>query len=135
MRQIYRVLGLFLVTMSAGTVWADSFEVIRQLAEQGNSQGQAKLASLYLLGREGVEKDEKQAALWMEKAANQGLVDAQVVMGAMYDRGLGVIADRDKATQWYEKAPLPRGMVLRWPFWAKMMPPKAVCNSIIRPCV
>lgn len=104
MRLLYRVLGLFLLTMLAGTVWADSFEVIRQQAEQGSSQGQAKLASLYLLGREGVEKDEKQAALWMEKAANQGLVDAQVVMGAMYDRGLGVIADRDKATQWYEKA-------------------------------
>lgn len=79
-------------------------EAVRQQAEQGAAQAQAKLAAFYLLGREGVEQDDKQAALWMEKAANQGLVDAQVVMGAMYDRGLGVTADRDKATQWYEKA-------------------------------
>lgn len=32
----------------------------------------------------------------MEKAANQGLVDAQVALAAMYDRGLGVTSDRDK---------------------------------------
>jgi len=74
------------------------------LAEQGDAQAQAQMASLYLLGRDGFEKDEKLAAEWMEKAASQGLVDAQVVMAAMYDKGLGVTGDRDKATQWYEKA-------------------------------
>jgi TPR repeat protein len=104
MRRFFRLLGFLVLATVIGTVWADSIEHIRQQAEQGNPQGQAKLASMYLLGRDGVEKDEKMASLWMEKAANQGLVDAQVVMGAMYDRGLGVVADREKATQWYEKA-------------------------------
>ncbi|MCQ8118708.1 tetratricopeptide repeat protein [Methylomonas rosea] len=85
----------------AGAVKADS---VKEMADRGNAQAQAKLASLYLLGREGFEKDEHKAAEWMEKAANQGLLDAQVVMGAMYDRGMGVISDRDKATDWYEKA-------------------------------
>lgn len=92
-----------LVLVSA-TVLAEPPDAIRQQAEQGAALAQAKLAALYILGRDGVEKDESQAAIWMEKAANQGLVDAQVVMAAMYDRGMGVVADRDKSTQWYEKA-------------------------------
>lgn len=81
--------------------WADG---VQQAAEQGSPQAQAKLAALYLLGRDGYEKNDKLAAEWMEKAAKQGNVDAQVVMGALYDRGQGVTGDTDKATQWYEKA-------------------------------
>ena len=99
-----KVLYLCLLLLQSAAVFAQNAEGVRQLAEQGDPMAQAKLASLYLLGRDGVEKDEKQAAVWMEKAANQGLVDAQVVMAALYDRGMGVTGDRDKATQWYEKA-------------------------------
>lgn len=84
--------------------WADNVDLIRQAAEGGDAQAQAKLASLYLLGREGMDKNDQLAATWMEKAADQGLLDAQVVMGALYDRGIGVSADRDKATDWYQKA-------------------------------
>jgi TPR repeat protein len=95
---------LCLLLLQSAALYAQDAVGIKQSAEQGNAQAQAKLASLYLLGRDGFEKDEKLAAEWMEKAANQGLVDAQVVMAAMYDKGMGVVGDRDKATQWYEKA-------------------------------
>ncbi len=79
-------------------------EEITELAEQGDALGQAKLASLYLLGRSGIEVDHIIAAKWMEKAANQGLVEAQVTMAALYDRGMGVKGDKKTATRWYEKA-------------------------------
>lgn len=85
-------------------VGAQSTEEIKQLAEQGDALGQAKLASLYLLGRNEIEVDNKMAAKWMSKAAKQGLVEAQVVLAAMYDRGIGMKGDRKKATEWYEKA-------------------------------
>ena len=78
-------------------------EVIQQ-AEQGDALSQAKLAAMYLLGREGLAKNPVKAAEWMEKAADQGLLEAQVVMAAMYDRGLGVKQDVKTATGWYEKA-------------------------------
>lgn len=99
-----KIIYLCLLLLPATNVLAQNAEGVKQLAEQGNPLAQAKLASLYLLGRDGFERDEKQAAEWMEKAANQGLIDAQVVMAAMYDKGMGVVGDRDKATQWYEKA-------------------------------
>ena len=104
MKPMKVIAGLCAVLFSVGVIAGEAVDAVRQQVEQGVALAQAKLASIYLLGRDGVEKDERQAALWMEKAANQGLLDAQVVMGAMYDRGMGVPADRDKATQWYEKA-------------------------------
>jgi TPR repeat protein len=98
---MYKILVFCLLSLQLNLVWADD---VKELAERGDAQAQAKLASQYLLGRDGIEKDEKKAAEWMEKAANQGLIDAQVAIAAMYDRGLGVAADRDKSTHWYEKA-------------------------------
>ncbi|MGZ4957669.1 MAG: tetratricopeptide repeat protein [Methylomonas sp.] len=99
-----KIISLCFLLVFSTAALAQNSDAIKQLAAQGDAQAQAKLASLYLLGREGFEKDEKLAAEWMEKAADQGLVDAQVVMAAMYDKGMGVAGDRDKATQWYEKA-------------------------------
>lgn len=83
---------------------AQTVEEITQLAEQGDALGQAKFASLYVLGRNGVEKNHKKAAEWMVKSAEQGLVEAQATIAAMYDIGFGVRGDRNKSTQWYEKA-------------------------------
>jgi len=77
---------------------------VTQQAEQGNALAQAKLGSLYLLGQDGHDKDEKKAAEWMLKSANQGFLEAQVIMAAMYDRGLGIEMDVHKATAFYEKA-------------------------------
>lgn len=104
MFRLTRLIGVLALIFMCGQAGAESAEQIMQAARQGDSQAQAKLASLYLLGRDGLEKDEKLAAEWMEKSANQGVVDAQVVMGAFYDRGIGVVADRDQATRWYENA-------------------------------
>jgi TPR repeat protein len=85
-------------------VAAQTADEIKQLAEQGDALGQAKLASLYILGKKGVEADNKLAAEWMKKAAKQGLLEAQAVVAAMYDIGMGMQGDRKKSTQWYEKA-------------------------------
>ena len=87
----------------AGTATDKAIE-IQQIAEKNDALGQAKMASLYLLGREGIDKNDKLAAEWMLKAAKQGLVEAQVVMAAMYDRGLGVKHNVKTADSWYEKA-------------------------------
>ncbi|MDO9271124.1 MAG: sel1 repeat family protein [Methylobacter sp.] len=71
---------------------------------QGNAEAQAKLGAMYLLGRNGVETDEQKAAEWMLKSANQGFIEAEVIMAALYDRGMGVKNDVKMATAWYEKA-------------------------------
>ncbi|MFI3157294.1 MAG: tetratricopeptide repeat protein [Methylococcaceae bacterium] len=77
---------------------------VRQLAMQGSAEAQAKLGAMYLLGRDGVEVDEQKAAEWLLKSANQGFIEAEVIMAALYDRGMGVKNDVKMATAWYEKA-------------------------------
>lgn len=104
MLKVIKVVFISLLLSTGMTATAQTTEEIKQLAEQGDALGQAKLASLYILGRNGVELDNKLAARWMLKAAEQGLIEAQATMAAMYDRGMGVKGDRDVATQWYEKA-------------------------------
>ncbi len=104
------VLSLTLLLISTGAVQAaeqsrsETENAVAQSAEQGNALAQAKLGALYLLGRDEHEKDEKKAFEWLLKAANQGVLEAQVIVAAMYDRGLGIPMDVHKATAWYEKA-------------------------------
>ena len=98
---MFRLLMLSVLFSLSLAVQADE---VQQSAEQGDAFAQAKMGARYILGRDGVEKDDQKAAEWMLKAAKQGLVEAEVVMAALYDRGLGVPHNVDTATQWYEKA-------------------------------
>lgn len=84
--------------------FANTFAEIQQQAELGNALAQAQMGAIYQLGRDGVAKNPQKSANWMLKAANQGMVEAEVFMAALYDRGLGVKHDVNTATQWYEKA-------------------------------
>ena len=95
---------LFILSVLLTLCLAVQADDVQQSAEQGDALAQAKMGARYILGQEGVEKDEQKAAEWMLKAAKQGLIEAEVVMAALYDRGLGVPHNVDTATQWYEKA-------------------------------
>ncbi|MEQ1528040.1 MAG: tetratricopeptide repeat protein [Methylococcales bacterium] len=83
---------------------AATAEPVHEAAEQGDAKAQAKLGAMYLLGHDGIEKSDIKAFEWILKAAKQGLVDAEVMVAAMYDRGIGVPSDVNTATSWYEKA-------------------------------
>ena len=72
-------------------------------AEQGNSQAQFSLGSLYHKG-EGVLKDAARAVEWYQKAATQGHASAQSKLGGMYHKGEGVPEDVAKAVEWWQKA-------------------------------
>lgn len=73
------------------------------LAESGDSNAQAQLASLYFIG-ELVERNEKIGISWFRKAAENGNPVAQGVMGAAYFEGLGVEKDYNIAASWHLKA-------------------------------
>ena len=50
---------------------------------------------------EGVPQNDKEAANWYRKAANQGLAIAQVNLGVMYDNGEGIPENDVKAYSWW----------------------------------
>jgi TPR repeat protein len=72
-------------------------------AEYGHAWAQTQLGMRYQEG-DGVEKSEKWAAYWYQKAAKQGDVDAQFNLGVMYAEGSGVEKDLNLAMYWYHKA-------------------------------
>ncbi len=58
---------------------------------------------MYLRGQ-GVPKGDQQAALWSRKAADQGVAEAQLLLGSIYAEGQGVPKDDQQAVFWYRKA-------------------------------
>ncbi len=76
---------------------------VMKRAEQGNSQAQFSLGSMYHKG-EGIPKDLAKAVEWYQKAATQGDAFAQSALGGMYHKGEGVPEDVAKAIEWYQKA-------------------------------
>jgi tetratricopeptide (TPR) repeat protein len=50
------------------------------------------------------QKNYKKAVMWYRKAAEQGHAQAQVNLGTLYSKGLGVGRDYTEAVKWYRKA-------------------------------
>jgi TPR repeat protein len=64
---------------------------------------QHRLGMMFLLG-DGVEVDDRQAAAWLLRAAEQGHADAQNELGAIHEFGRGVPRDDVQAQAWYALA-------------------------------
>ena len=80
-----------------------ALQVLRPLAEQGNSQAQALLGIMYDNGQ-GVDKDPREAFKWYLKAAEQGMPTAQHDIGVKYFQGVGVEQNYQEAAKWWEQA-------------------------------
>jgi len=65
-------------------------------AEGGHTEGQARLGKMYLTG-DRVEKDPKEAAIWLSAAGKKGHRDALRQLAEMYERGEGVEIDHNLA--------------------------------------
>jgi TPR repeat protein len=78
-------------------------ERLTALANSGNPQAQQDLGLKYAEGN-GVLRDPKQAALWLERSASAGMPNAQYHIARMYQKGTGVPSDMNKSYQWYLKA-------------------------------
>ena len=73
-------------------------------AEQGNSDGQYGLGSMYAKG-DGVEKDFSEAIIWIKKAAEQGHVLAMRTYATALEKGeLGISSDEEETVKWLKKA-------------------------------
>ena len=77
--------------------------VLQRLAENGNADAQFELG-IRSLGGEGVKKDEKKAAEWLQKSADQHNLAAMNALGTLYEEGVGLDKDEKRAFEWYEKA-------------------------------
>jgi TPR repeat protein len=81
--------------------------LLEPLAQAGNALAQARLATLYYHGH-GVRESDALALQWYQRAARQGLAEAQFNLGNMYAYGLATVPqDEDPqrtAAKWYFEA-------------------------------
>ena len=83
------------------TVSADV--LLKKKAEQGDTEAQITLGTMYLGGQE-VPRDDAKAAKWFSKAAERGNAAAQGILAFMYRKGRGVSRDYAKSLKWYGKS-------------------------------
>lgn len=78
-------------------------EELQGWAEKGDSDAQFELGLRMLTG-EGLKKDEKKGAEWLEKAANQKHLRSQFLLGSLHEDGIGVKKNDALAFEWYQRA-------------------------------
>lgn len=81
----------------------NSFDDLKEAAEQGNADAQLILGLCYYNG-DGVWQNYEEAFLCFKKASNQGNAEAQYFLGLFYEKGIGVAKNEAKAVEWYQKA-------------------------------
>jgi TPR repeat protein len=85
-----------------GATAAIDVELIEK-AKAGDAVAQYKLGYNYYLGK-GIAQDFSQAAVWWQKAAEQGFPDAQNNLGVLYNSGKGVPQSYADAYFWQNLA-------------------------------
>lgn len=68
-----------------------------------NPKAMLNLAMMHMKGK-GCEQSEETAMQWMERAAEEGDIQALNSLGLFYEKGIHVKADAEKALEYYAKA-------------------------------
>ena len=81
-----------------------SGEILIDAANKGNANAQYQVATAYLNGKLGLEKNPEKGLLWLEKAANNNHKDAQYMLGSFYYNGNRVKRNMQTAKFWLDKS-------------------------------
>ncbi|KAK3261976.1 hypothetical protein CYMTET_29148 [Cymbomonas tetramitiformis] len=73
-------------------------------SEQGNTDSQLLLAHALKDGKHGITKNEQEAVRWLTISAEQGSLEAQLLLGTCYAEGTGVDSKWQTAVYWYRRA-------------------------------
>jgi TPR repeat protein len=96
---------LALACFAFGDSASSGLAELQARAEKGEAVAQFLLGRAYLLGTDGLKKDEPAAAGWFRKAADQGQMNSETFLAWMYEEGHGGLAKDDtQAAYWYRKA-------------------------------
>jgi TPR repeat protein len=87
---------------SAAVADSRNLAQLRQLASRDDPAAENALGLLYAQGdeKQAVKPDDKEAARWFLKAAEQGNVPAQSKLGSLYFSGRGLPQDSNQAYFW-----------------------------------
>ena len=90
--------------LQAGQRRRDAIRKLRQAAEEGHADAQAKLAYMHMFHDDDVPLNLGEAVRWSRRAAEQGNAEAQSLLGFAYSIGRGVPQDEEEAVRWLRRA-------------------------------
>lgn len=94
---------LSLSAATAGRAAPGDSQMRLELIAAAEAGAQYRLAVDHFLGTHPRANDGR-ALYWYRRAAEQGHVPAQLLLGQMYESGWGVASDRAEAVRWYRRA-------------------------------
>jgi TPR repeat protein len=83
--------------------YAAALEIWRPLAERDEPRSEAGIGFMYHRGL-GVAVDDREAAIWLGRAAEQGQAEGQLMLGILFYYGRGVAQSFVQAYAWCELA-------------------------------
>jgi hypothetical protein len=81
-----------------------AFSWLRRAADAGNLSGMVAVGGMYLLGVNGADPNEEEAALWFQKAADRDSPAALFDLATLYESGRGVAKNFGKAKDLYQRS-------------------------------
>ena len=89
-----------LVAYNSGD-YATALRIWRPLAERAEPRSEAGLGFMYYRGL-GVAADDREAAVWLRRAAEHGQAEGQLMLGLLFFYGRGVTQSYIRAYAWCE---------------------------------
>src|SRR5258708_15713304 len=83
--------------------YATALRLWRPLAERAEPRSEAGLGFMYHRGL-GVAVDDREAAVWLRRAAEHGQAEGQLMLGLLFYHGRGVAQSYVRAHAWCELA-------------------------------
>lgn len=97
---LYRLGELY---MTDSSKWKESVDAYTEAYERGKLSAAGPLAQAYMAGK-GVEKDNKKAFAYAQKAAADGDAHSCMLLGYCYEHGVGTMRDEEKAFENYQRS-------------------------------
>lgn len=98
------------------SVAKDQTATVVQRARAGDASRENLLGDWLCNGALGFKANSREAADWYRKASDQGNQDAQTSLGRLYELGIGVQEDHDRAVALIRRGTLGKGNATRPPF-------------------
>lgn len=95
---------LWIVACSSVAVAAQSDSAMLKRANRGDAEAQRIMGKRLFYGLNGTPVKRKIAIQWFKKAAEQGDAQALCILGELYESGVNVKQDSERARSYYQKA-------------------------------
>lgn len=100
----YNLGGLYERALGVKQNYKKAHDYYLAAEKDGFNPARLALARIYLTGEEGIEQDIAKAVQYVQDSADDGDIDGMLMLGGLYENGMGVPQNNDMAMAYYKGA-------------------------------